>query len=87
VLPLVSRGIMAGALLAFVDGVGEFVSSVLLYTPSHVPLSIEINNQNYEGNIGTGAVYGMIQVALVLCVLVVTQRMETRADADSLPTT
>jgi len=87
VLPLVSRGIMAGALLAFVDGVGEFVSSVLLYTPSYVPLSIEINNQNYQGNIGTGAVYGMIQVALVLCVLVVTQRMETRADADSLRTT
>jgi iron(III) transport system permease protein len=87
VLPLVSRGIMAGALLAFVDGVGEFVSSVLLYTPRWVPLSIEINNQNYQGNIGTGAVYGMIQVALVLCVLIVTQRMETRSDVPALPTT
>lgn len=87
VLPLVSRGIMAGALLAFVDGVGEFVASVLIYTPRWIPLSIEINNQNYQGNIGTGAVYGMIQVALVLVVLIITQRMESRSDAGSLPTT
>jgi iron(III) transport system permease protein len=86
VLPLVSRGIMAGALLAFVDGVGEFVASVLIYTPRWIPLSIEINNQNYQGNIGTGAVYGMIQVALVLCVLIVTQRMESRSDIPALPT-
>lgn len=86
VLPLVSRGIMAGALLAFVDGVGEFVASVLIYTPRWIPLSIEINNQNYQGNIGTGAVYGMIQVALVLVVLIITQRMEARSDAGSLAT-
>lgn len=87
VLPLVSRGIMAGALLAFVDGVGEFVASVLLYSPDWIPLSIEINNQNYQGNIGIGAVYGMIQVALVLGVLIVTQRMGTRALSVSMQAT
>lgn len=87
VLPLVSRGILAGALLAFVDGVGEFVASVLIYTPQWTPLSIEINNQNYQGNIGTGAVYGMIQVALVLGVLIVTRRMGTRANPVSVPAT
>ncbi|WP_259363520.1 ABC transporter permease [Microbacterium esteraromaticum] len=78
VLPLISRGIMAGALLAFVDGVGEFVASILIYTPAWVPLSIAINNENYQGNIGTGSVYGMIQVLLVLGVLIVTRRMEAR---------
>lgn len=87
VLPLVSRGILAGALLAFVDGVGEFVASVLIYTPQWTPLSIEINNQNYQGNIGTGAVYGMIQVALVLGVLIATRRMGTRANPVSVPAT
>jgi len=87
VLPLVARGIVAGALLAFVDGVGEFVASVLIYTPEWTPLSIEIYNQNYQGNIGTGAVYGMIQVALVLGVLVITQRMGTRASTVAVPTT
>ncbi|MGV8897597.1 MAG: ABC transporter permease [Rhodoglobus sp.] len=87
VLPLVSRGIVAGALLAFVDGVGEFVASVIIYTPAWTPLSIEIYNQNYQGNIGTGAVYGMIQVALVLAVLVITQRMGTRATTAAVPNT
>lgn len=74
VLPLMKSGIMAGALLAFVDGFGEFVASVLLYTPQWVPLSIAINNENYQGNYGVGATYGMIQVVLVLIVVIVTQR-------------
>lgn len=74
VLPLMRPGIMAGALLAFVDGFGEFVASVLLYTPQWVPLSIAINNENYQGNYGVGATYGMIQVVLVLIVVIVTQR-------------
>jgi iron(III) transport system permease protein len=80
-LPLMSRGIMAGALLAFVDGVGEFVASVLLYTPNWIPLSIAINNENYQGNYGIGAVYGMIQVVMVLAVVLVTQRGAGREGA------
>jgi len=74
VLPLMYQGILAGALLAFVDGFGEFVASVLLYTPDWVPLSIAINNENYLGNYGIGATYGMIQVVLVLIVIIVSQR-------------
>lgn len=74
VLPLMAQGIMAGALLAFVDGVGEFVASVLLYTPEWIPLSIAINNVNYQGSYGIGATYGMIQVVLVLIVVLISQR-------------
>ena len=39
-----------------------------------MPLSIAINNENYQGNYGVGATYGMIQVVLVLIVVIVTQR-------------
>lgn len=81
VLPLMWPGIMAGALLAFVDGFGEFVASVLLYTPDWIPLSIAINNENYQGNYGVGATYGMIQVVLVLIVVVITQRSGRSRDA------
>ena len=56
------------------------MASVLLYSPSWTPLSIEILNQNYQGNIGTGSVYGMIQVLLVLIVLIITRIMESRSD-------
>lgn len=84
VLPLMRPGIMAGALLAFVDGFGEFVASVLLYTPKWVPLSIAINNENYQGNYGVGATYGMIQVVLVLIVVIVTQRSGNGRDVATI---
>ncbi len=67
--PLLLPGIMAGTLLAFVDGVGEFVASILLYTPRNVPLSIAINNELYGARIGIASVYGLIQVALVLAAI------------------
>jgi ABC-type molybdate transport system permease subunit len=54
VLPLLYRGILGGALLAFVNGVGEFVATILLYTPQYRPLSIAINDELYFANYGTG---------------------------------
>src|SRR5215831_6287285 len=53
VLPLLYRGIAGGALLAFVNGVGEFVATILLYTPQYRPLSIAINDELYYANYGT----------------------------------
>lgn len=81
VLPLMMPGILAGGLLAFVDGVGEFVASVLIYTPNWIPLSIAINNEMYQGNYGIGAVYGMIQVVLILIAVSVSQRPNSKAQA------
>jgi iron(III) transport system permease protein len=78
VLPLLYRGIAAGALLAFVDGVGEFVATVLLYTPQYRPLSIAINDELYYANYGTAASFGVIQVVLVLTVLVIMRWVDAR---------
>jgi iron(III) transport system permease protein len=78
VLPLLAKGIFAGALLAFVDGVGEFVASILLYTPSSRPLSIAINDALYQAHFGTASVYGLIQVALVIGALAFSQRLGGR---------
>ena len=90
--PLLLPGIMAGALLAFVDGVGEFVASVLLYTPRNVPLSIAINNELYGARFGMASVYGLIQVVLVLAALVLAPRLSRTGrsagpQAGSLPET
>lgn len=81
VLPNLWAGILAGALLAFVDGVGEFVASVLLYTPSSQPLSIAIYNALYGAKFGIAAVYGMIQVLLVLGAVWLSRRVQSRDDA------
>jgi iron(III) transport system permease protein len=78
VLPLLYRGIAAGALLAFVDGVGEFVATVLLYTPQYRPISIAINDELYYANYGTAASLGVVQVLLVLVVVIFMRRLDDR---------
>jgi iron(III) transport system permease protein len=75
-LPLVAKGILAGALMAFVQGVGEFVASVLIYTAKNRPISVEINNRMYSFEFGTAAAYGMLQILLILVVLAISRRLE-----------
>jgi iron(III) transport system permease protein len=81
VLPLTYRGIAAGALLAFVNGVGEFVATILIYTPQYRPLSIAINDELYHADYGTAASFGVVQVVLVLIAVIVTRRMEDGSQA------
>ncbi|WP_225852235.1 iron ABC transporter permease [Micromonospora sp. AMSO12t] len=75
-LRLMLPGVVAGALLAFVHGVGEFVASVLIYTSDTAPISVEINNRMYSFEVGTAAAYGMLQVVLIFVVMVVSGRLE-----------
>lgn len=76
-VPLMSRGIMAGALMAFIQGFGEYVASVVVYPPRYAPLSVEIYNRIYSNEFGTAAAYGTLQMVLILLVLAVSQRLET----------
>jgi iron(III) transport system permease protein len=76
VLPLLSRGIMAGALLVFVSGIGEFVASMLLYGASGKPISVGIWEQYGNGHVGTSAALGVVQILLVSVLLVVSQSLE-----------
>jgi iron(III) transport system permease protein len=76
VLPLLYRGIAGGALLVFVNGIGEFVASILLYTPQYRPLSIAINDELYYANYGSAAALGVIQVLLVLVVVIAMRQIE-----------
>jgi iron(III) transport system permease protein len=79
VLPLLSPGIAAGALLVFVSGVGEFVATTLLHAQEkYKPLSIAISEEYYRGNIGTAAAWGSVQMLLVLAVLFVARQVESR---------
>jgi iron(III) transport system permease protein len=76
-LPLLYPGIAAGALLAFVNGIGEFVATILLHVhPKYRPLSIAIFDEFYRGNFGTAAAWGVVQVVLVLLVVILTQRVQ-----------
>ncbi|TCP31321.1 iron(III) transport system permease protein [Scopulibacillus darangshiensis] len=74
VMPLILPGVLGGTLLAFVQAVGEFPTSVLLYTLDNRPISIEIMNQLRMFNTGQAAAYGMIQVVLIAVVLFISNK-------------
>ncbi|KMM37223.1 ABC transporter permease [Guptibacillus hwajinpoensis] len=74
VLPIIMPGVLSGTLLAFVQAVGEFPTSVLLYTLDNRPISIEIMNQLRMFNLGQAAAYGMIQVGLIAIVMIISYK-------------
>jgi iron(III) transport system permease protein len=58
-LPLLAPALSAGATLAFVAGLGDFVTSIVLYTYDTRPLSLEILSSLRQGDIGVAAAYGV----------------------------
>ena len=75
-LPLMARGVIAGALLAFVQGFGEYVASVVIYPARFAPLSVEIYNRQYANQLGSAFAYGSLQVLAILIVLIVSEMLE-----------
>lgn len=73
-LPLVLPGIVAGAMLAFVTALGEFVASILLYTHRTRPISIEILSQLRGFDFGTAAAYAVLLIVLMAIVFAFGQR-------------
>ncbi len=65
VLPAISPGIWAGALLTFVASVGEFVSSIMLYVFDNRPISVEILAQLRLYDFGAAAAYSVFLMLLI----------------------
>ncbi|MEO4053703.1 iron ABC transporter permease [Solibacillus sp. CAU 1738] len=75
VIPLTLSGILAGTLLAFVQSIGEFVASILLYSTSTIPLSVAIFQKLYAFKFGTACAYGVLQIILILIVLLISEKL------------
>lgn len=73
-LPLVLPGLAAGALLAFVTALGEFVASILLYTHRTRPISIEILSQLRAFDFGGAAAYAVLLIVLMAFAFFLGQR-------------
>ncbi|HET7040858.1 MAG TPA: ABC transporter permease subunit, partial [Gemmatimonadales bacterium] len=59
-LPLLAPALAAAGALAFVTALGDFVTSILLYTYDTRPLSLEILASLRSGDVGEAAVYGVL---------------------------
>jgi iron(III) transport system permease protein len=82
ILPIVFPSIVGGSLLVMNAALGEFVSSILLYTHSNRPLSIEILSQLRGYNLGSAASYGVVLFVLVLSLAFLSDRLMRRHDRD-----
>ena len=78
ILPAARPGLIAGALLAAVTAVGEFVASVVLYTHANRPISLEILAQLRAFAFGTAAAYSVLLIALVLVMTLTARTLEER---------
>ena len=78
VLPAARPGLVAGAMLAAITAVGEFVASVVLYTHANRPISIEILAQLRQFAFGTAAAYSVLLILLVLVITVLARWLEGR---------
>lgn len=75
VFPLALGGILAGTLLAFVQCIGEFVASILIFTPRTTPLSVAIFQRMYSFEFGTACAYGVLQIIVIIVVLFISRKL------------
>jgi len=73
-LPLLRPAIAAGASLAFVTALGDFVASIVLYSYDSRPISIEILSSLRQVDIGAAAAYGVVLMLLSAVALGVGSR-------------
>jgi iron(III) transport system permease protein len=74
VLPMVLPGALAGSLLAFVTALGEFVTSIVIYTIHNRPISIEILAQLRQFNFGSAAAYGVFLILMIAAVFLISEK-------------
>ena len=57
---------------------GEYVASVLVFTPVNRPVAIAIASAMRDFNLGTAAAYGVILIAMTAIAMITAGRLERR---------
>jgi iron(III) transport system permease protein len=73
-VPLLRPAILAGAALAFATALGDFVTSIVLYTFETRPISIEILGALRQFDLGVAAAYGVVLMLISAAAMAVGTR-------------
>jgi iron(III) transport system permease protein len=76
IYPAARPGLVAGATLAAITAVGEFVASEVLYTHANRPISVEILAQVRAFAFGTAAAYSVVLIGIVLLITLLARATE-----------
>ncbi len=74
--PLLRPALLAGASIAFIAALGDFVASIVLYTYETRPIAIEMLSSLRLHEFGIAAVYGVLLMVLSAGAFVVWERQE-----------
>jgi iron(III) transport system permease protein len=85
IAPLILPSVVSGGLLVFITALGEFVSSILLYTYSNRPISVEILAQLRMFNLGGAAAYSVVLMILIMAATWIAGRLSGPLSEGSLP--
>jgi iron(III) transport system permease protein len=73
-LPLLGPALAGATALAFVTGLGDFMTSVILYTYDTRPVSLEILGAIRQGEIGVAAAYGVVLAGISAAAFLLAER-------------
>jgi iron(III) transport system permease protein len=73
-LPQLKPALAAGASLAFIGALGDFVTSIILYTYQNRPISMEINASLRVNEMGVAAAFGVVLMVVSAVVLAIGAR-------------
>ena len=79
ILPAARPGLAAGALLAGITALGEFVATVILFTPANRTISIEVLQQLRSLSFGTASACSVLLVVVTFGLTLVSRWIEARA--------
>ena len=79
VVPLMAPALSAATALVFASSLGEFVATILLYTPANLPIAIQINQEWRGSGVGSAFAYSVLLMLLVSGTFLLSRRFGSRA--------
>lgn len=78
VVPLMMPALVASTVLVFASSLGEFVASILLYTPQNIPIAVQIDTQWRGSGIGSAFAYSVLLMIMVTATFLISRRFASR---------
>ncbi|MCL4216589.1 MAG: iron ABC transporter permease [Candidatus Hydrogenedentes bacterium] len=78
VTPMLGPALIAAAALVFAVSLGEFVASILLYSPDGIPISVQINMEWRGAGIGAAFAYSVFLMLMLTMTFLLARRFSSR---------
>ena len=80
VIPAAKPGLIAGAVLAAITAIGEFVATVLLFTLSNRTISVEVLQQLRSQAFGTASAYSVLLILMTFLLTLAARWLQGRSE-------